>query len=53
MAIILTDEFLWKRSSLGGNARKKKLSPQRRSEIAKAAALARWGAQAKREASKS
>jgi len=30
-------------ASLGGKARAKKLSPERRSEIARAAARARWG----------
>ena len=36
-------------AALGGKARAEKLSKERRSEIAKAAVVARWAAQKKRE----
>lgn len=35
-------EYLLRRASMGGEARAKALSPSRRSEIARAAARARW-----------
>jgi hypothetical protein len=41
---------LEKRASIGGAARSSKLSPERRSEIAKKAASARWESKGKKKA---